>query len=147
MHKLNELLVLLLFINIAYAQSISENQVPYVDPLVEKQLIKTDIVRVFIDLRINTSELKYGDLKWNVDKINLIQREFERYLTNADFLPVYKFSIVPSYSGFITQQGLEKLRKNILVKRITLVGESEKLLDNSASLLETPKLWDLGYSG
>src|SRR3989338_2262191 len=149
MRKRSELILLSIvyLVSIAYAQTNFENNLPYIDPAIEQELGKSYRARVFIDLWISESELKHGDFHWNVEKITLTQKEFEFYFTNDDFLPLYKFNMVAAYSGFITRQGLEKLRKNPLVKSITVVGESEKLLNTSAPLIGASKLWDLGYNG
>ncbi|MDP7141300.1 MAG: protease inhibitor I9 family protein, partial [Candidatus Woesearchaeota archaeon] len=140
MQKRSALLILILFfINIAYAAEI--------DSSVEEKLNDKASVSVIVVLKdVDLSEASKGISSVFEQRKSKIKEQQERVLDSLevksfeqqtkkgikslnseeyDIMLKHKYSTINSFSGEITQEGLEKLRKNPNVKSVIINGKKE----------------------
>ena len=65
----------------------------------------------------------------------------------VDFYLKHKYDWSPSFSGWVTREGLEKLENNPLVKEVYLDKIMHIQLDESVPLIEADKVWDRQVNG
>lgn len=68
-------------------------------------------------------------------------------LSESEFTLDYKFSIMNSFSGFVTKEGLDKLEKNPRVLFIEAQRGLSVGLDDTTSIINATDAWESGYSG
>ena len=160
MQKRNALLILILFfINIAYAAEI--------DSSVEEELNDKASVSVIVVLEDAESskakgissifEQRKSKIKEQQEKVlgSLEVKSFEQQAKKEvkslnseeyDIMLKHKYSTINSFSGEITQKGLEKLRKNPNVKSVIINGRKELFLDVSVPMINASSIWGYVYN-
>ncbi|MDP7610465.1 MAG: protease inhibitor I9 family protein, partial [Candidatus Woesearchaeota archaeon] len=161
MQKRSALLILILFfINIAYAAEI--------DSSVEEKLNDKASVSVIVVLKdVDLSEASKGISSVFEQRKSKIKEQQERVLDSLevksfeqqtkkgikslnseeyDIMLKHKYSTINSFSGEITQEGLEKLRKNPNVKSVIINGKKELFLDVSVPMVNASNTWGYVYN-
>ena len=96
------------------------------------------------------SGLDYEKLSLKKEPIRkklLKTKSIKKINNKTDFKLKRKFSLVNGFAGSVTEEGLEKLKKDANVEKVILDGSNNFLLDASAPLINATKTWSLVYDG
>jgi parallel beta-helix repeat protein len=109
-------------------------------------ILKADLISKYSPSTKNNSEYNewVSDIKKQVIDV---QSKVIPFLSEDEFKIKYTFELSPSFSGNITEKGLEKLISNPNVERIEFVEKTYSSLDKSISIINTTPVWTNGYSG
>lgn len=108
--------------------------------------LKANLISDYSPSTKNSKEynLWISDIK---NQVSEIQSKVIPFLSEDEFKIKYIYELSPSFSGNITQKGLDKLINNPNVERIYLVEKTYTSLDKSVPLINATQVWTNGYSG
>lgn len=103
-----------------------------------------------VDGRIPVIVVLEDDVFSLSDRRLRISRAQERVISGLDegeFMLGHRYSVINGFSGRVTEEGLEKLLRDPLVKGVYIDGEKRILVDESVPLINATDTWGLQVGG
>ncbi len=111
-------------------------------PEVERKAVADDATRVVVVLNAGHAQSVSGVEQRVLDSLDL-SNETSEY----DFAVSHQYATVAALAGNVTSEGLEKLRRNPLVKGVYPDYEVKMSLSDSVPLMHGPDAWNVSVGG
>jgi hypothetical protein len=152
------LMVLVVVGMVGFVSAQDNETLPEIDPEIYEAFENQTEVFVIVTLKADfssnhSSSIKNSEerAKWLEDitrQVDETQSKVVPFLLESEFRVESASELSPVFSGYMSKEGLEKLKNNPLVTRIEKVKKTYASLDDSASLINATRVWnDLNYTG
>src|SRR3989344_5633440 len=140
------ILIGIILINSVYGL-IEKQEVEIEQEVLEKLKHQTEVFVIVTLKEPSYFDKTYIDLDTKKQIYKEIQSEVLSKLTINNFKLKNKYSLSPGFSGYLTIDGLEKLKRDYNVKEIHISKKGRYLLDSTVPLINADDVVNIGLSG